>query len=264
MPITYIGSASDPADNGSHTDASQCTITPPSNMMRGDLVVIISQINTVLTESQLEPYIFETGGQTWNEFHGARATDTINGPFIATRWHWCRFNGTWTADPTITMDQSLGNALSAVMHVFRPSAFARLWGKESQSTGSFAAPVYDPFDVTTRNVTLPGVATTNASTVQIAAWYNDDDHTWGSLSPTLHWAVAGSAQYRNLSSTDQCSTFARKIKTSATAAIDVTKRMNIPPPNPTDGMYDIVTFYEYEAGVKIIGSTKIIGAVKIV
>jgi len=183
MAWSVVGSASNPADNGSLSAAS-VAVTPPGGMASGDLVVLIVQIRTTTGSLAMS----ETSGQTWTE-HGQSALGNNQQHEIFT----CTFNGTWGADPSVIWSSSPSTIIiSAVMHVFRGGddtvdvAFA---------SATFAAPS-TPFDVS-----RAGVTTVANGALVIATFGANDDNTWAVQ--TAGWANPGAAQYRNTAGTDQ-------------------------------------------------------------
>ena len=102
---TFFGTSSLPVDNASAIGPT-VTITPPASMLAGDLAIIYAQYrNTTGTLT-----IGATGGQSWN------AMATYTGSTQNIRIFWCRFNGTWAANPTVTLGAGT-NALSAMMYL---------------------------------------------------------------------------------------------------------------------------------------------------
>lgn len=199
---TYFASASTPADNGTNT-ASPTVVTPPGSMLTGDLVLMYAW-----GSGTTDPVISETGGQSWTS-EAIRTSTSRDG-----RLFWARYNGTWSANPSVTMPGVSNNIL--VMHVFRPGNGASTWAIDvAESTGTYSAPA-SPFTVT-RN----GVTTLTDNAVAVAAWTSADDNTWGSLSGS-GWSVLGSAQYRNTSGTnDDSQAFAYRILGTAGATGNV-------------------------------------------
>lgn len=57
--ITYFGSASTPADNGTNT-ASPTAVTPPANMQKGDLVILIAAARATSGTISMYDYRYET------------------------------------------------------------------------------------------------------------------------------------------------------------------------------------------------------------
>jgi ABC-type transporter Mla subunit MlaD len=202
MAITYRGSTSSPADNGTST-ATQITLTPVASMAAGDLCIVYLQQRGTATFS-----VGVTGGQTWQSFN------RITGTNIAVQAFWCTFNGTWGANPRF--DFSAGTVTTAVMHVFQPTSTAYKWYLDLFPTsGSFTAGT-TPF-----TKTITGITTVRNSTVTIASWFTADDNTWGSLAGT-GWSNSGmSAQYRNTSGSQQSSAYAYNIQSSAGATNNV-------------------------------------------
>ena len=177
--ISYVGSASTPADNGSQ-EGPTVAVTPPS-MQAGDFVLIIGG------HRGGGPSMSETGGQTWTTLTSA-SND------LRTRLFYCIFNGTWTANPSITFADSY--AMSAIMHVFRgvdqtsPLDVA-------QTTGTFSAPS-SPYDVT-----IGGITTNTDGAWVIAVWGQVWSETW--TLQTGGWTNLGGAQYRNTAGSMQFS-----------------------------------------------------------
>ncbi len=203
MKITYFGSVSTPADNGTNT-ANPTVVTPPAGMQAGDLVLMIAQqrgTNATIT-------IYQAGGQSWT----AEATQSQTNCTI--RLFWCRFNGVWSANPSVSFSGTTCNTV--VMHVFRPSNTSSVWQVDvPQVSGNYTAPA-SPF-----TVTIPGITTITDGALVFATWASRDDNTWGSL--TAGWTTPGSAQYRNTSGSDQSQTHAYRVMTTAGATGDVSK-----------------------------------------
>ncbi|MCF8149839.1 MAG: Ig-like domain-containing protein [Burkholderiaceae bacterium] len=204
--ITYFASTSNPADPG-NLDLSTVPVTPPGSMLAGDLAIMIATTR----EPGKALVMSETGGQTWT-------TQTTNTATTTQGIFWARFNGTWSADPSVSNSGPGGeNATSLIMHVFRPSAGSNIWALDvAQVNGSFAAPggLFD--------VTITGVTTLTDGALVLATWLSNDDNTWALQS--AGWANAGNAQYRNLDSNDISLTSAYKIMPTAGASGNVTNR----------------------------------------
>jgi len=196
---TFFGVASSPAD-GASLATTPVSITPPNGMQSGDLVIIFAHYrnnNVTMTMNQ-------TGGQTWTSEANYLGTNTQS-----SRIFWCRFNGTWAADPSINMGSS---STTAVMYVFRPTAGTSFWAiNVAQQTSNVNAALQ----------TMTGVTTTWPNTVTGAFWSSENDNTWGSLTGT-GWSKAGlAAQYRNIAGNDQSTTAAYNIQTGTGATGDV-------------------------------------------
>ncbi len=201
--ITYFGSASTPVDNGSN-NANPTAITPPGGMRAGDLVLMIAQARAsagVLT-------ISNAGGQSWTSETQQNQTN------CRLRLFWCRFNGVWSANPSVSFGSSACNTI--VMHVFRPSNTSSVWQVDvPQVSGNYAAPPAP------RTVTIPGISTITDGALVFATWASSDDNTWGAL--TAGWTTPGSAQYRNMAGSDSSQTHAYKIMATAGASGNVSK-----------------------------------------
>jgi hypothetical protein len=220
MAITFFGVASTPADNGSQTGPGPVAVTPPASMQDGDLCVVYVSARQAATLTD-HPRMYDAsnvatqhGGQTWN-----RAEHNVSGCDIWAGVYWCRFNGTWSANPAWRCDAvNVANAFTVVMLVFRPSSSSKIWQVDvGPNHVHFAAPT-TPF-----TVTATGLTTTRASTVTIASWFCRVSNTWGSMSGS-GWDQTGlGAQYRNTFSSTWGFSFAYKIQTSTGATGNVSQ-----------------------------------------
>ena len=201
MSIAYFNSASTPADGSSNT-TNPTVVTPPTGMLAGDLVLMIGESR----DSTATLAISNTGGQSWTSETQQNQTN------CRIRLFWCRFNGTWSANPSVSFGNT--NQHIVVMHVFRPSNTSSVWQVDvAQVSNNFSAPV-SPY-----TVTIPGITTITDGALVFAAWASTDNNTWGSL--TAGWSTPGLAQYRNNSNLSQ--THAYKVMATAGASGNVSK-----------------------------------------
>ncbi len=202
MSINYIASASTPADGVSNT-TNPTVVTPPGSMLAGDLVLMIGESR----DSTAALAISNNGGQTWT------SETQVNQTNCRIRLFWCRFNGTWSANPSVSFGNT--NQHIVVMHVFRPSKASIVWAVDvAQVSSTYAAPGGPPYTVTN-----PSITTITYGALVFAAWASSDDNTWGTL--TAGWNPAGGAQYRNNSNLSQ--THAYRVMTTAGATNPVSK-----------------------------------------
>jgi hypothetical protein len=203
MKIDYFASASTPADNGTNT-ANPTAVTPPVGMLAGDLVLMVAQSR----DSTATIAISNTGGQSWTSETQQNQTN------CRIRLFWCRFNGTWSANPSVSFGNT--NPHTVVMHVFRPSNTNSVWEVDvAQVSGNYAAPPLP------RTVTIPGITTSTDGALIFATWASTDNNTWGSL--TGGWTTPGLDQYRNTSGNDQSQTHAYRVMPIAGASGNVSK-----------------------------------------
>ena len=202
--ITYFGSASTPADNGSNV-GNPVIVTPPGSMLTGDIVILCVQ--STWTSSGQAITISEAGGQSWNT-----GTQINQETFYHGRMFWCEFDGVWDANPSATVVGTTCD--SAVMHVFRPGS-GDFDLDVAEVVAGYAAPD-DPF-----TVTITGITTNTNGALVFAWWGSTDDNTWDTL--TGGWTTPGSAQYRNTASSDGSLTHAYQIKETAGATGNVSK-----------------------------------------
>ena len=205
--ITYFGSASTPADNGTNT-TNPTVVTPPGGMLAGDLVLMVAQVRN--SSGTLSIPAAGAGGQSWTTL--AQQNQTL----CRIRLFWCIYNGTWTATPYVSFNLAGTYTITAVMHVFRPSNISSAWVVDvAQVSANFAAPA-SPF-----TVTIPGITTITDAALVFAVWASRDANTWGAL--TAGWYTPGLAQYRNMSGAYQSQTHAYRIMAPAGATGDVSK-----------------------------------------
>jgi hypothetical protein len=207
ITISYIASASTPADNGSY-NTNPTVVTPPGGILAGDLVLMMAQARASSGTISIQPA--DTRGQTWT------SEPQWNTTTCRIRLFWCRFNGTWGANPLrVTMGSATCNTV--VMHVFRPSKANCDWQIDvAQVANSFPAPPAP------RTVTIPSITTFTNGALVFAGWASVDDNQWDSL--TIGWTTPGLNQYRNQSGSDQSQTHAYRVMATAGATGNVSKR----------------------------------------
>jgi hypothetical protein len=174
-------------------------------MQAGDLVIMTA----VARSSSGTLAIFNNGGQSWTTENQQDQTN------CRIRLFWCRFNGTWTANPSVSFGRTDPHIV--VMHVFRPSNAHSVWEVDvPQVSGNYPTP-----PAPNRTVTIPGITTNTDGALVFAYWGSQDNNTWGNL--TAGWTTPGLAQYRNSSGNDQSETHAYRIMTTAGATGNVSK-----------------------------------------
>ena len=222
MSITYFDSASNPVDNW-WNNANPTAVAPPGGMQAGDLVLMIAQSR----DSTATLTISNAGGQSWTSETQQNQTN------CRIRLFWCRFNGTWSANPSVSFGFFNNSPHTVVMHVFRPSNTSSVWEVDvAQVSGNYAAPFW-PY-----TVTIPGITTITDGALVFATWASSDNNTWGSL--TAGWTTPGLNQYRNSSGFDQSQTHAYKVMAIAGASGDVSKNQTSAGRDP--GAYLIIAF----------------------
>ena len=202
--ITYFNSASNPTDNGS-SGSSPTAVAPPASMVAGDLVILIGNSR----ENSGTLAISQAGGQTWT-------SQTANSTQVSQRIFWARFNGTWSANPSVSSNKT--KAFTVVMHVFRPSASANTWAIDvAQINAQYTKPAPPG------NVTITGITTLTNGALVFANWASTDNNAY--TLQTSDWANAGSAQYRNdTNDKDSSQSSAYKIMSTAGATGNVTNQ----------------------------------------
>lgn len=207
MAVTFFGKAHNPATDNTDSGTRQtATVTPPASMTEGDLVYAVSDCRNGTAALS----VGVTGGQTWTPLTSV----VSNG---VSRGFYCRFNGTWDADPRF--DQSAAaNAFAVFMAVFRPTDTDYTWAVDvAEVAAGYSAPTGD------KDVTITGIETLTDGAVVLAAWTSNVAHTW--TLQTVGWTNPGSlAQLRELAGSDVSISLAYQIKATAGTTGDVTNR----------------------------------------
>ena len=202
--ITYVGSASNPADTVG-LDGTVVAVTPPAGMQSGDLAVLIANAR----EAGQALAISNAGGQTWT----AEAANTTN---TTQRIFWARFNGTWAANPSVSFPAG-ANSTTVVMHVFRPTGVFNTWAIDvALANSSFTAGAGG------LNKTITGINTVTDGALVLATWATPDDNLWAVQ--TAGWAHAGNSQYRNRDGNDASQSAVYRVMPTAGATGDVVNR----------------------------------------
>ncbi|MDO8524570.1 MAG: hypothetical protein Q7R99_03000 [bacterium] len=204
---TYFGSSSNPADNGTGADFATYAITPPTDMLSGDLVVMIG-----VEQVSVNPGIAlgATGGQSWSD----QVLTSVNDMTIAL--YWAQYNGTWATDPSLSFGSQSGTQpVVAIMHAFRPASVGSGgWVLDTAFAGGAEA--------SASPTVVSGITPVKRDTVSLAGWAIPNASTWSALSGA-GWATTGLAQYRNTSGSDQSATFAHQLQGAPAATGNVSK-----------------------------------------
>jgi trimeric autotransporter adhesin len=220
---TFIGMSSNPADNGT-LGGPTVAVTPPGLMFPGDLVVMYAHYRgTGVTLS-----VSTTGGQSWTT-----ETAPAGGGNQTFAVFWCRYNGTWGANPAVTVSGGGTLALSVVMYVYRPTTGSNSWAIHRAATNG---------SPTAAAVTITSFgSTTVPNTVTMAFWSSALANTWGTLAGA-GWSKTGftAPQYRNLQGTDQSHTAAYNIRATAGAVANVSQTQSV----STSTRTSIISWYE--------------------
>lgn len=158
----YVKSAAIPNAMDAGTNATATlTITPPTTLRQGDLVIVSCQSRNSTTWS-----IGVTGGQTWTSetAYDRAATDCF------CRVFWCVFNGTWSANPRF--DSTSSTCTTAFMNVFRGRTTNEIWIEDVAQA--------DVDNAAAATITLTGFSFSGnaANCVALATFATADDNTW--------------------------------------------------------------------------------------
>lgn len=225
---TFHGADANPADNGLSA-TSPVSVTPPASMVAGDLVVMYGQTRTTAATIAISA----DGGQSWTSETAGGTTDQT------TRIFWCRFNGTWGADPSLSFSATLNTQVGIL--VFRPTSSSKLWAVDQAVVNTpYSTPTGPPYVIT-----ITGVTNAQPNNVSVAIYSSIEDNTWGSLTGT-GWTAALSPIYRRCpSGSDQSFTPVYKLSASTGATGNTTANQSAVGPDP--GSTVIISFYEYSA-----------------
>lgn len=227
--ITYFGSASNPADNGSLTSTSPVDVTPPGSMVAGQFVVMIGSARSGSTSIDISV----TGGQTWTAM---TVVDAASNRF---KIFYCEFNGTWDANPSVAF--SVAATVTVVMHVFASSKATPYWQFDANGTDGASS-------------TIAALTTVKVSTVAVAVWQVIQNTTFGSSSDT-GWNTLGGAQYRNLGGSDTTLAFGYKLIASPQSSGSVTRTSG----SVVGLLTDIVSFTDNGAAPITLGDMYLYG-----
>lgn len=184
---SYVASSSTPADNGTNATGT-ISVTYPAGIAAGDLLVLIAQSRA--TTSDINMSATNQGGQCWRD-----AQVNVDETTLTARIFFCRYTG-WTGGTTdVIFDDA--TCTSAVIHAFRPAVPTNSWALDQPATkvsqGVPGGPPY-LFPVT-------GMSSAVNDVIALSLFFTADGNTWGYLAGT--WTQFATAQYRNLSGSDQ-------------------------------------------------------------
>jgi len=202
--ITYQGSSSNPSDGGS-LGSSTVAVTPAGGTQTGDLIILVA--NSRDTSNTIA--ISNTGGQTWTAETANSITNTTR------RIFWARYNGTWSANPSVSF--SANTATTVSMHVFRPTISSNTWAIDvTQNLATFTN--------TSTDVSIASITTLTNGALVFANWASTDNNSWSIQ--TGGWSTAGSGQYANTNGADSSQSSAYKIMPTAGPSNAVVNRMS--------------------------------------
>jgi len=160
------------------TNGADIFFTQPAAVL-GDLIVA-----QVFVRANTAPWLVGvTGGQDWNK------TVVHVGANHSYATFFCRFNGTWAADPSFLNTSTEGTV--GFIHVFRPTDPNARWGLEQYALGSGAGTGF----------TITGVTPRSQNTVSLATVVSIDDNEYVLTTPG-RWSWPGIKQQRTTGGAD--------------------------------------------------------------
>lgn len=232
-PPTYFGSSTHTSAMGGAitlTDSgSPITVTPPSSMVAGDLVLVYFFLRGNYASPTFT--VSDDGGQSWT-------SETIHNDVTSTQLVWATFDGTWDASPQFSTNTTSAHTYLVTMHVFRPGSTPHTWSKDTNQVYAAYALPDSPYDVT-----ISGFNTTHDNAVTIFTFVTNDDDTW-----TLQTAGVTSTNFdagvyyiKNTGGNDYSLQTVYKVVATAGATGDVTSRIEGSP--SAGGTIHKISFY---------------------
>ena len=198
----------------SGTDENPNVVAPPANMQNGDYVFIIAlmagshgfTINLAMSE---------TGGQSWTSEDQVAKSHGVGSSEIHVRLFHTRFNGTWSADPSVACSSNSTDAMISEMIVSRGV---------DPTTAMDVSPVCAAFDGSGSNfdVTIPEITTTTNNAMVLAWWTNVSANASWTLQ-TPGWSQLQSG-WHNTTGNDVSVSHAYKIQGTAGGTGSVTNQ----------------------------------------
>jgi hypothetical protein len=179
-------SAVAPVDGGSNT-ATTLSVTPPAGINSGDLIVFVAAVT--ITGYPTESYGAESwvnkGGQNIILLNDPGSTGS-GGIGLDLIMYYCVFNGTWTADPTMSWTATSTAAKSLSMFVFRKRTSQSLYWSWDGNTafGGMSKPTVSPYTYTGGSLT-----TTKDNCLVLMGLASVGTNTWGN--PGTGWTKFG-------------------------------------------------------------------------
>lgn len=219
--FTYFDQAASVTDNTDGGAVTSISITPPTSMTSGDLVVVYTTIKSSSAASAITRS--NDGGQTWNDL-----SEIANGTTSYSRAFWCIYDGTWDANPAFDIDTA-ATTITGRMLVFRPDSGATVAVDVAETGASHTG---------STTVTVPEINSLTDGAVVIALVDSQDDNTY--TGPTAPWTTPTPSQIRNLAGSDMSMSAAYQIMATAGASGDAvfTQAIN----GPDAGTYRIMAF----------------------
>ena len=221
MAITFFGSARSSTDGVSNGVTSPNDIPPPGSMAAGDLVAVYffdkANASTIAVSAD--------GGQTWTSETANSPTGSRTG-----RMFWCRFNGTWGANPSWSYTGGIASA--GCMLVFRPNSASSTWAVDVAISNTNWA-------VTPQTVT--GI-TCAANSVAVVGVGSTDDNEWTLTGGS--W-TATAIEMDELTGTDCSCAMTYQLMPSGGATGDVTATQTLN--GPDNALGSIMSFVEVAA-----------------
>lgn len=202
--ISFFGLASNPADNGTLDHTVARPITSPASMLANDYVVVLA---LAAAAAATTISVSNNGGQTWT----SETQVDFNTNFSSRIFH-CRFDGTWTANPSFVTVDTAANNFNLVMLVFRGVDTVTALDV-ALASATYAAPGGAPYDVT-----RSGITTNTAGAMVVAFWIAQDNCAW--TLQTAGWSQGTPVQNRNSTGADTSISHAFKI-VNATGSGDI-------------------------------------------
>ena len=192
--------------------ANPTAIVPPRGMKAGDLVIMVGQQRATGATTLA---VSATGGQTWTTEASLNGTS-----LVSARIFWCVFNGTWTANPSVSFTATTCN--SAYMMVFRPSYRGRGWTRVGAQLQTASTTVNATAALTAFSGQNPGIT--------FAAFMSPDDNQWNSGNSGVFYQTSF-AGYRNIAGSDQSAMLLYTVHNGTNSATFTATQTSLGPDN---------------------------------
>ena len=187
-------------------------VTPPASLQLGDLYVIVAAYRGTATLG-----LAQTGGQAWT----AEANAQANGQTV--RVFWSRFNGSWTANPSVT--NTTGTSTLTVYSFAVDVAV----GAHPEIDVAFASGSHSG-----DTVTVPSFTTTTDGALALVGWVSGDNNAWSA--PPAGWSTpGGQLQWRNANGSDNSIGLAYQVKATIGATGSIARGQTSTAPD--SGLY---------------------------
>ncbi|MCK7503257.1 MAG: hypothetical protein MZV70_03550 [Desulfobacterales bacterium] len=163
-------------------------------------------------------------GKTWATLTQRRIPSTGR---HRTNVFWCRFNGTWTANPSVAMLGTSNNIVRMLVFSGDYGTATDWYVDVAEASNTYTAATA---------ITIPAITVAHTGTLGVLSWTAADDNAQGTL--TAGWTALTPTQVRNTSGTyDQSVTNAYRVFAATGQAAPYRRRSQAPTPERSTASY---------------------------